>query len=291
MTQARTSLDLSHVGTGDAVAGAGANVQWLEVVAIWCQATQGTIPLRRALGRIGRFLGCEVISICRIDRQRPRDFARVVSHDSRAVPAEDVMPFEVSFASGICGMDLEKTKPGSVWAGTLPDFDDRPRLASVYRHRRLAETIVIPLVHQGAHSDCLELHFAHATAPGFCDRIGVLASILADCWKDRALGLLSEAALSARREQVVADGHADILSPENPCRLSRAEYRVCLLLSRGLNNRAILSELSIGMSTLRAHLRNIYAKTGSASQPELIHKLLAGPPARSGRLSAEGIVA
>jgi DNA-binding NarL/FixJ family response regulator len=50
-------------------------------------------------------------------------------------------------------------------------------------------------------------------------------------------------------------------------------------LSRGLNSTSVCLELSISRSTIKAHLRNIFAKTEVASMAELLYMLLA--PARS----------
>ncbi|TNC63599.1 helix-turn-helix transcriptional regulator [Rubellimicrobium roseum] len=61
-----------------------------------------------------------------------------------------------------------------------------------------------------------------------------------------------------------------LLSVSNPARLSRAEFRVCVLLSKGLNTSSVCSELSISISTLRTHLRNIFAKTKVTSMAELL---------------------
>jgi len=250
------------------------NLQLFDILAIWCQLAQGAIPLRQGLERIGRLIGSEVTAVSRVDHGRQGDFAKLISHDANTDLSEDAGPFSVSFARGICGAHLETASPGSLWRGAIEDFGSRARLASVFRHRRLAETFVIPLVHQHSSSDLLELHFAHPISAALRHHLEGIGPVLADFWKSRALGVLSEAALSAQRDRQTVAPEGDILSADNPFQLSRAEYRVCLMLSRGLNNKALLEELSIGMATLRTHLRNIYAKTDTASQPELIHRLL-----------------
>ncbi len=66
----------------------------------------------------------------------------------------------------------------------------------------------------------------------------------------------------------------DLLGPANPAGLTRAEFRVCLLLKRGLRPAAVRAELGISQASLRTHLRNIYAKTDSAGQVDLIIRLL-----------------
>lgn len=247
--------------------GPKSSTQLFEAVARLCQASQGTIPLAQAMRRIGNLLGSEITAICRIDLNAERESAMVIWHESRRTLSEDAGPFLVSFASGICRANIGTVQAGSVWRGTLDDFEDDPRLASVFRHRRLAETVVIPLDRQGHSGDFLELHFAHPVSDTLLGHLEFMGPVLAKCWKDRAVGLFSDSLLSRRRSLPPAPAHRAILSMDNPCHLSRAEYRVCLLLSRGLNNPAVLSELSITMATLRTDLRNIYAKSGTASQP------------------------
>jgi len=77
-------------------------------------------------------------------------------------------------------------------------------------------------------------------------------------------------------------GAGPILSAENPARLSRAEYRVCLKLSRGRTLESAQCELGVTRATIRTHLRNIYAKTNTSCQSELINRLLASAAACRG---------
>jgi DNA-binding CsgD family transcriptional regulator len=65
---------------------------------------------------------------------------------------------------------------------------------------------------------------------------------------------------------------------DNPAKLSRAEYRVCILLAKGLSNERLLAELDVSYSTLRTHLRSIYAKTETSSRSELLYHLISKTP-------------
>ena len=81
-----------------------------------------------------------------------------------------------------------------------------------------------------------------------------------------------------------------ILSADNPARLSRSEYRVCLLLRHGQSPDQMLAELGIKESTLRTHLSNLYAKTGARNLAELTFQLVSELPfelagARAGRVA------
>lgn len=262
-----------------------------EIVAIMCQISQGNVAPAEALRRMTGLLGTEATTICRVDLRNARDAATVIGHEARRHHAEDAGRLDVSFARGVCKDNIGTAKAGTVWSGTAEDFEDQDPLRLVFRYRRLAETIVIPLARQGSSGDFLELHFAHPVSTTLLSHLEFLGPVLADCWKARALGLFSDMLLSRRRTKSHAPARAAILGTENPCRLSRAEYRVCLLLSRGLNNQSVLAALSITMATLRTHLRNIYAKTGTASQSELIHLLLDPAPRRGARNENDADVA
>ena len=66
---------------------------------------------------------------------------------------------------------------------------------------------------------------------------------------------------------------SDILGFQNPARLSRAEFRVCLLLAEGASNAGICAALSLSESTVRSHVRTICIKTGAADREELVARL------------------
>ncbi|RYH11287.1 helix-turn-helix transcriptional regulator [Tropicimonas sp. IMCC6043] len=262
-----------------------------EIVAVLSQASQGSVALVEALRRMGNLIGSNVTAICRVDLTASHDVAKVFCHESRRPVSEDAGPFEVSFARGVCGASIDTAKAGTVWRATLADIETRERLASLFRHRRLAETVVIPLQKDNGSGDFLELHFTQPVSATLLEYLEYMGPVLARCWKGRSPGMFSDSMLSRRRKLPPSPVSGAILSMENPCRLSRAEYRVCVLLSRGLNNQAVLEELSITMATLRTHLRNIYAKTDSASQPELIHKLLSTTPRHGLRREGDAYVA
>lgn len=68
---------------------------------------------------------------------------------------------------------------------------------------------------------------------------------------------------------------APLLGLSNPARLSRTEFRLCLLLSQGLHADRVADAMGIAPATLRAHLRRIFVKTGAASLSDLAERLAA----------------
>lgn len=95
---------------------------------------------------------------------------------------------------------------------------------------------------------------------------------------------------AARRPGVVADCFAQksaadetgaildepLLGPGNVAGLTRCEWRVCVLVSRGLSVKGIAYELDVSVPTVRAHLRKVYNKTGLAGFQTLALRLVSG---------------
>ncbi len=246
----------------------------LKVVAVLCQATQGKVPLLNALRETARAIDAEVVSISRVDLQGNQNSAKVLSYDANHKTPDSFSGFDFCIAPAIYGNNMSRAKLGSAWFGKLDDLSEYEHLSEFYEFRRFYESVSILLERQNGVADFLELHFSHPISSAVVDILSVLGPVLSDCWKKRSLGRFSEAKQKNTRRKLIKKEPKSILSMDNPCRLSRSEYRVCVLLARGLNNNALLSELSISISTLRTHLRNIYVKTETSSQPELIHDLL-----------------
>jgi DNA-binding CsgD family transcriptional regulator len=59
--------------------------------------------------------------------------------------------------------------------------------------------------------------------------------------------------------------------------LTHAEARVARLVVQGLRPRQAALELGVGVATVRAHLKQVFAKTETRSQSDLVRVLLSGP--------------
>jgi DNA-binding CsgD family transcriptional regulator len=258
---------------------------------------QAATPLPMALRQVSERLKADLAAITRVDHaDRGRDMhrpAKIVAFDRWANLADEIGGFRVSYAAATCGSYVWSAKPGSIWHARRSDFDHDLGLRAPLQQRRLNETVVIPLERHATSGDFLEMHFAEPLETVALDRLGVIAATLAESWRTRAFGMLQNNVLATQHNapgRAARDPSAAILGTENAFGLSRSEYRVCLLLSRGLNNASLLDELSISVSTLRTHLRNIYAKTGAASQAELVQSLFV-PSAGAGRVNHSSHVA
>ena len=179
-----------------------------------------------------------------------------------------------SYANCVLGRYVDRPRPASVWFSSLTEGHDDPALEVFQERTRIAETVVVALALEDKWADYLEIHFAVAPAGGAQGLFNTLADTLSRTWARRSPGLFSDAIL-ANRAQSASRPKEPLLSTSNPARLSRAEFRVCVLLSRGLTTTAVCSELAISPSTLNAHLRSIFAKTETNSLVELLYLLLA----------------
>jgi len=77
--------------------------------------------------------------------------------------------------------------------------------------------------------------------------------------------------LQTRRSDIV------LLGDDNPARLTRTQYRLCHLLSRGLCYDVVRAEMGINAVTLRAHLREILIKAAMSDLLELRENLRKNP--------------
>ncbi|MBK8177284.1 MAG: helix-turn-helix transcriptional regulator [Rhodospirillales bacterium] len=59
--------------------------------------------------------------------------------------------------------------------------------------------------------------------------------------------------------------------------LSRAESRVAALLASGYRLEQVAESLGIAYETVRKHLKQIFSKTGTYRQAELVRMLVTGP--------------
>ena len=197
-----------------------------------------------------------------------------------AVPVGLPGPSRMSFSQYLLGHGISKAQAGSVWY--LSDFsrelldDDRSELEFSRGDRRTREIVAAVLEPGTLSSDILEIHFPRWLSSREKEALGMLVAFLSRSWSQRSSSVFLETVpeLHAEPDQMSARSVLSILSSRNPAGLSKAEYRVCTLLSRGLSAKAISGSLKVSESTVRSHLRGIYAKTKTEGQRELMYQLL-----------------
>lgn len=136
-------------------------------------------------------------------------------------------------------------------------------------------TLLITLSWKDHLADLIELQFSARPGPQTLELLTHLASEAAHVWSQRRSGLVSTlmAAHTRRTTREIEPAHRKILDQDNPYGLSRSEYRVCAYLREGLKPAEIAEGLDVSITTVRSHLRGIYAKTGLAGQVEVLHRM------------------
>lgn len=238
-------------------------------IATWCECLQGAMPIRRALQSIAQSLGAEAIALTRAARGNERN-SKSIFYDLHPTHT----PLADSFAETILGKYFSSPQTGTIWYRSTVEEDMNPRLALFVRKRRLSETVIIPLNIDQNSIDFFELHFAYYPNSETHALLNMIGATLSQTWAKRSSGLFTDSVLGSQRSERRVEPNKYILSFENPFQLSRAEYRVCVLLSKGLSNNSLCESLNISLSTLRTHLRHIFEKTQTARQAELVYLLL-----------------
>lgn len=249
------------------------DVNIVDATASWCECLSGRAPLRSGIRNINEAVGGVAIAISRI-RKDIGGLGRSIFHDSHS-SRNSGQCLSQSYAAVVMGPYVTKSKCGTMWFSSMLDGTIHPSLSEFQHSRGLRELVIIPIEVSDKYVDFLEFHFEQRLDADRLAKLNMLAATLVGTWSRRATGLFSEALLSHRPKKETTDLTRPILSVDNPARLSRCEYRVCLFLSRGLSVEAVEAEMEISRSTIRSHLRNIYQKTMCKSLSELTYKLLA----------------
>ncbi|WP_133064956.1 helix-turn-helix transcriptional regulator [Flavimaricola marinus] len=244
----------------------------IDGIASWCESLSGQIPLIEGLRQVLGALDGAAICLTRVQENSSRIGTSMIVDTETSQKRGHRL--ERSFASIVLGPYCLKPKPGTPWFSSMLDGEVDPALRDFQRRRGLQELVVIPLEIKGKTVDFLEIHFEQRLDGNQFALLNLAAATFVRTWGRRATGLFSEYILSPLKTKRDKLSELPLLSVENPARLSRCEYRVCLMLSRGYSVQAIEEEFGISRTTSRTHLRNIYAKTGCSSLAELTFRLM-----------------
>lgn len=246
-------------------------VNLVEGIAGWCQAVQGVSTFRQGLTAVSTGFGARAATLVKAAKTQDGKI-RSISVDLQCTGQS--APLDRSYSDLILGSYISHAKVGSVWYASMAAHADAPELAELRTHRHLAETVVVVLGKDGKWVYLLELHFPHRLSAGTGAMLTSLFDTLCQTWARRSPGIFSESLLDRQPEKPNASLAAPLLSDANPAKLSRAEFRVCLLLSHGMSREALAKELKISASTLRSHLRQIYDKAECRNLSDLLRRLL-----------------
>lgn len=246
----------------------------------WTECLQGTGSLRECLGDLSDIFGAEVVHLHRACEEtgRQRTIASV-DRDAR----RGARPLTRAIGPAILASARSRARPGTVWL-----LEDDEKLTASHREERafrwlsdrgIREVAAIPLDRDGMETDILELYMPVPLRAQSRTHLECLASAAATAWSRRQKGRISRVlsampAVTERLAQELTPRGATLLSPSNPANLTAAEMRICAMFSAGHSTTDLTRALQISDSTLRTHLRNIYAKTGVSGQVELVRVLL-----------------
>ncbi|MCA0272122.1 MAG: helix-turn-helix transcriptional regulator [Proteobacteria bacterium] len=249
----------------------------IDSIADWSDALRGGIRLQDAFAGLAAGLRAEAGMLVRtaLSDFRP---ARVAIWDRHGGERAD--PLGKSFADGVFGSAFARPRPASLWLFSEFPHDDGdltdPALGIWQTRRGFSEFMAVVLESGATTRDHIELHFRDPLSSADIASIEAILPTMARTWSARQVGLVTRCIINHRRPETRVPERMPLLSITNPAHLSRAEFRVCLLLSRGLSPQSIADELTVSDTTIRTHLRNIYAKTETTGMPDLVYNLIKG---------------
>lgn len=232
--------------------------------------SQGQSDLERALTFAMKAFGAEAVCLSRRERDTSsyKSVQIIDTCRDHARPKLDRAFMQVAFP-GISG---HLKKGASILVSDVISNSSRDDDLSVWMMRRKISDIgVICLGSSNGTADFLEFHLSSVET--WAQRAPVIGAMLAEIYAGRRVGLIAR--------QLMADCSGDeksekelILAPDNPAKLTKSEWRLCVLIGSGLSRDRVVEELCITKNTVRTHLRNIYAKTGCDSFHELALRLV-----------------
>ncbi|MCV2865629.1 helix-turn-helix transcriptional regulator [Albidovulum sediminicola] len=245
----------------------------------WSEGLHGNTTLDEGFAGLVRGLGAEAGAIARTYPGRP--FPQIVAlHDARAQDAVS-RPLRGSYATNLFGAYLQNARPATIWLAS-EHADESDAVAGVGLHvwqvaRHMREMAVLTLTADPSFRDHVELHFRERLDDQTLACLNAVLPAVARIWTGRQVGLVTAQVVENRKKdesQPDCPPSRPLLGISNPAGLSRAEFRVCVMLSRGLSVRGVAAEVGLTEATVRSHLRSIYAKTGTRSLAELVFRLL-----------------
>ena len=270
----------------------GPDLKVLDGIASWCGGLHGSMPLAEALRALMMAFDATAGAVSRHHRNqdRPRAVALVDSDSG----ISEIATLRRPLCDDVLGYFYEKARTSTVWF--MSDHMDDPNWSATQTlqnwklSRNIAEIVVLVLEGSLQQHDYIEFHFDHELARSERLEIEALLPTLVRAWSGRKTGLVTQAQMDDRmiRHRAAAQAYrqhneAPILGMSNPAKLSRAEFRVCLLLARGLSVKGITDELGLSEATVRSHLRSIYSKTEVTGMQELMYRILSSGSDDSGQ--------
>jgi len=249
------------------------------LMADWCESLHGVYSFSEGLRRLLVDVGAEAGMVVRINHSN-NCTNKFIEVDTRE--ADPYIPkLRRSYVNCLLGEYLTKLQGSRLWLSSqiedgLGIYYD-PSLTEWQASRSFSEFAAIVLSTDKYKGEFLELHFREPISATHIQLMESLLPTMCRSWNNRTGGLFTAALHDKSHPFEGKEINQPILGCTNPAKLSRSEFRVCMLLSNGLSVEAIISELAVSVATVRSHLRNIYSKTDTSSHAELVYRLLSNP--------------
>jgi DNA-binding CsgD family transcriptional regulator len=264
---------------------------WMLFQTKWTECLHGAGALREALSDLLDLTGGRVAHLTRSCGMTGRH--RTIASLDRG-SREGERPMTAPLGPALLTLSSAAARAGTLW--TLGELDRAERDTLDDRalrwmaDRRLRDAAVVPLDRAGSDLDILEIHLPAALSPTLRAELEVAATAMSAAWRRRQKGriarlLSATPAIAERLAQEAPAARPSPLSPVNPLGLTAAELRICVLFRDGHPPHQMAQHLKLSESTLRTHLRSIYAKAGVAGQLDLVRLLLAAEPDKPPRMA------
>lgn len=275
----------------------GPDLKVLDGIASWCGGLHGALELVDTLQALSDGFGADAAAIARHSKHEETGRA-VAIFDSRKDDNE-VPHLRRALAQDVMGYLYTKSRAATVWFMSDILDDDQWKgtqtLTNWTISREIKEIVVVSLAASPQQRDFIEFHFDRELERSEKLEIEALVPTIVRSWSGRKPGLVTESRMDermVRRRDAAKAGKqkwdAPILGDSNPANLSRAEFRVCHLLSRGLSVKGVTEELGLSEATVRSHLRSIYSKTEVSGLAELLYRILSAGTDAADRRSVFG---
>ena len=251
----------------------------------WTECLHGNGSLRETLVNFSELALAEVVHLHRVNTATggQRSIATV-----DLLASQGARPLTRAHGMSLAGQTLSRAKPGTLWS--LQEMDQEaasqldPRVVGWMEERGLREAMMIPLSSVGDATDVLEVYLSTPLDRPRRLALETLTLAAAEAWGRRPEGRITRilrAAPAINEHLAPARPTVHPLSETNPLGLTAAEVRLCSMMHRGINLNMAGKSLGIAESTLRSHLRSIFAKAGVAGQVGLVRLLMEPEAART----------
>lgn len=251
----------------------------------WTECLHGNGSLRETLINFSDLALAEVVHLHRMN---------TITGGQRSIATVDLLasqgarPLTRTLGMALAGQTLSRAKPGTLWSLQELDHDTAsrldPRVIDWMEERGLRDAMMIPLSTVGDSTDVLEFYLSAPLDRPRRLALETLTLAAAEAWGRRPGGRIARILRAAPAiNERLGSGQQTVhpLSESNPLGLTAAELRLCSMMRSGVNLHEASKTLGIADSTLRSHLRSIFAKAGVAGQVGLVRMLMEPDAARA----------